>query len=83
MKFNNRKFQILSLFDEYDDELTSRDVRDILGITLHNASMLLGNYYEQRLLDRRKEPQETNSFIYFYRLSPKGKKRLKYFREKL
>lgn len=71
---NARKLQILELAEE-EGEITSADVSKELGITLHNASMLLRRYWKQGLLSRKASGLCNRKT---YSIRRKGRRRLRW-----
>ena len=72
---NERKLEILRLVLEAG-ELTSEEVADALGIEIHNSRVQVRRYWRHGLLYRRVVDRTTKKRA--YRVSPKGKARLKW-----
>ena len=72
---NERKLEILRLVLE-EEEVTSEDVADALGIEIHNSRVQLQRYWRHGLLTRRVVDRTTKKRA--YRVSFKGKTMLRW-----
>jgi predicted transcriptional regulator len=75
MKFNERKFQFLSIIDK-QGSITSTKLAKILNLALHHASYLLKKYHDFNYLRR----YWLKSGKYRYYLTKKGKRVLRKYR---
>ncbi len=75
MKFNERKLQVLGLFEIYKS-MALRDVVNITGEDDRLMATLLKHYYDLGYLKRR------GKYIHIYSLTKKGKRILEKLRKK-
>jgi len=74
------KFKVLKAVND-NGGLESRDLAQIMGISIPHASKLLRDYWTQGLLKRQKRPMDQGGIRYFFYLGSPGKNRLEYFKD--